>query len=143
MKAGVDTLQGIQYELHMMGIPIDGAKHIYIDSMSVVSNTSKPESVLQRKNNTICDYAVPESVEMKESLTACIDGNENPTDLLTIVLWGGKLVRNILNDSMMVNSRHKRSRSMQVYLHPSVSTQDLREQEQNHHTEGVSMTNDR
>ncbi|KAL7448007.1 hypothetical protein ACHAXS_000121 [Conticribra weissflogii] len=29
-----------------MGILIDGATHIYGDSMSVINNTSKPESVL-------------------------------------------------------------------------------------------------
>ncbi len=73
-----------------MGIHIDGATQIYGDSMSVINNTSKPESVLKKKNNTICYHAVYESLAMGESLTAHIDGNENPADLLTKVLCSGK-----------------------------------------------------
>ncbi len=41
MKTFVETIQVIWYKLSMMGIPIDGATHIYGDSMSVVNNTSK------------------------------------------------------------------------------------------------------
>ncbi len=84
-----------------MGIPIDGATHIYGDSMSVINNTSKPESVLKKKNNAVCYHTVRESVAMGESLTAHIDGDENPADLLTKVICGGKrryIVNNILHD---------------------------------------------
>ncbi len=49
MKTGIDALCGIHYKLRMMGIPIDGATHIYGNSMSVIKNTSKPESVLKKK----------------------------------------------------------------------------------------------
>ncbi|KAL7447625.1 hypothetical protein ACHAXS_000025, partial [Conticribra weissflogii] len=36
MKTGVEALCGICYKLCMMEIPIDGATHIYGDSMSVI-----------------------------------------------------------------------------------------------------------
>ncbi len=78
IKTGVEALRGIRYKLLMMGIPIDGATHIYGDSMSVINNTSKPESVLKKKNNTVCYHTVQESVAMGESLTAHIDGKEIP-----------------------------------------------------------------
>ncbi len=42
MKTSIETLPGICYKLHMMGICIDGATHIYGDNMSVINNTSKP-----------------------------------------------------------------------------------------------------
>ncbi len=42
MKTAVEALHGIHYKLCMMGIPIDGATHIYGDSMSLINNTSKP-----------------------------------------------------------------------------------------------------
>ncbi len=90
MKTGVEALQGICYELRMMGIPIDGATHIYGDSMSVINNTSKPESILKKKNNAVCYHTVCESVAMGEYLTAHIDGDENPADLLMKVICGGK-----------------------------------------------------
>ncbi len=69
--------------------------------MSVINNTSKPESVLKNKNNIVCYHTVCESVAMGESLTAHIDGDENPADLLTKVICSVNqryLVNNILHD---------------------------------------------
>ncbi len=90
IKTGIEALHGICYELRMMGISIDGATHIYGDSMSVINNTSKPGPVLKKKNNAVCYHTVRESVTMGESLTAHIDGDENPVDLLIKVIRSGK-----------------------------------------------------
>ncbi len=90
MKTGVEALRGIGYKLRMMGVPIDGATHIHGDSMSVINNTSKPESILKKKNNTVFYHTVRESVSMGELLTTHIDGDENPADLLTKIICGGK-----------------------------------------------------
>ncbi len=101
MKTGIEALHGIPYKLLMMDIPIDGPTHIYGDSMSVINNTLKPGSVLKKKNNAVCHHTVRESVAMGESLTAHIDGDENPADLLTKVICGGNrryIVNNILHD---------------------------------------------
>eukprot|EP00957_Ditylum_brightwellii_P049087 3724612-Ditylum_brightwellii.AAC.1 len=64
MKTGIDTLRGIRYKLRMMGVPISGPTFIYGDNMSVIHNTSKPESQLSKKCNSICYHAVRESVAM-------------------------------------------------------------------------------
>jgi hypothetical protein len=101
MKTGIDTLHGIRYKLRMMGIPISGPTFIYGDNMSVIYNTSKPESQLNKKCNSICYHAVRESVAMGESLTAHIPTDKNGADLLTKVLYGQKRryhVSNILYD---------------------------------------------
>ncbi len=85
----------------MMGIPIAGTTYIYVDNMSVINNTSKPGSVLKKKNNAVCYHTVCESVAMGESLTAHIDGDKNPAVLLTKVICNCKrryLVNNILDD---------------------------------------------
>ncbi len=58
--------------------------------MSVINNTSKPESVLKYRRNSVCYHIVCKSIAMGKSLTTCIDGNENPVNLLTKVLCGGK-----------------------------------------------------
>ena len=47
MKHGVETLRGIRYKLRMMGCDVSGPSYIYGDNMSVIHNTSKPESVLK------------------------------------------------------------------------------------------------
>ena len=49
MKTGVDALRGISYKLRMMGVPLTGPTYIYGDNMSVVYNTSRPESTLKKK----------------------------------------------------------------------------------------------
>ncbi len=101
MKTGVEALCGICYKLCMMGIPIDGATHIYGDSMSVINNTLKPKSVLKKQNNAVCYHTVRESVAMGKSLTAHIDRVENPADLLMKIICGGNrryIVNNILHD---------------------------------------------
>ena len=40
----METLRGIRYKLRMLGVPVGGPTYIYGDNMSVVNNTSKPES---------------------------------------------------------------------------------------------------
>lgn len=88
LKHGIENLRGIRYKLRMMGIPIDGASHIYGDNMSVVNNSSKPESTLKKKSNSVCYHAVREAVAMGEALVAHIPTHKNLADLFTKVLYG-------------------------------------------------------
>ena len=69
MKQGIETLRGLRYKLRMMGIAISGPSYIYGDNMSVVNNSSKPESTLNKKSNQVCYHAVREAVAMGECLT--------------------------------------------------------------------------
>ena len=57
MKQGIDALRGLRYKLMMMDIPISGPSFIYRVNMSVVHNTSRPESVLSKKSNSVCYYS--------------------------------------------------------------------------------------
>jgi len=93
IKVGIETLQGLNYKLHMMGIAISGPSYIYGDNMSVISNMQRPESTLKKKNNAICYHAVWESVAMGESLTGHIKTVENPADLATKVMASGQKKR--------------------------------------------------
>jgi hypothetical protein len=51
-----------------MGVPIDGPTYMFCDIMSVVHNTSAPESILKKKSNSIAYHAVREVVAMGELL---------------------------------------------------------------------------
>ncbi len=53
MKMGVGMLRGLRYTLRMMSIAIDGTTHICGDNISIIKNTSKPESTLNKKSNTV------------------------------------------------------------------------------------------
>ena len=57
-KQDIDGLRGFRYKLGMMSIPIPSLSYIYGGNMSVVHNTSKPESVLKNKSNSVCYHAV-------------------------------------------------------------------------------------
>ena len=74
----------------MMGVRIDGPTYVYGDNMSVIHNTSKPESVLKKKSNSICYYFVREAFAMRECLTTHVPTARNWADLLTKFLFGNK-----------------------------------------------------
>ena len=85
----------------MMGVKIDVPNYVYGDNMSVIHNTSKPESVLKKKSNSICYNFVREAVSMKECLTTHVPTARNWADLLMKVLFGKnrqELVQGVLFD---------------------------------------------
>ena len=64
MKHGIETLRGLRYKTCIMGIPLSGPTYIYGDNKSQVTNSSRPESILKKKCNSICYHAISESVAM-------------------------------------------------------------------------------
>ena len=52
--------------------------------MSVVHDISRPESVLRKKSNSVCDHTLHESVAMSKSLVGQIPSKENVADLMTM-----------------------------------------------------------
>ena len=101
MKQCVETLRGIRFKVRMMGINIEVPTYVYGDNMSVIYNTSKPESVLKKKSNSICYNFLREAAAMKECLTTHVPTETNWADLLTKVLFGNKkpeLVQGVLFD---------------------------------------------
>ena len=87
MKTGVEALRGIRYKLRMMGVPLTGPTYIYGDNMSVIYNTSRPESTLKKKSNSICYHAVREAVASGECLTTHCKTGDNYSDMMTKVLY--------------------------------------------------------
>ena len=86
LKHGMETLRGLRYKLRMMGVEVDGPSYVYGDNMSVIHNTSRPESTLKKKSNQICYHAVREAVAMRELLTSHVDTQFNPADLATKII---------------------------------------------------------
>ena len=86
----------------MMGLSIEGPTYVYGDNMSVVNNTTKPESTLLKKSNSICYHAVRESVASGEMIATHVPTRDNPADLCTKVMYGGqkrdRLVGMVLHD---------------------------------------------
>jgi hypothetical protein len=74
----------------MMGVPLSGSTNIYVDNKSQVTNSSRPESTLKKKCNSICYHAIHESVAMGETLLMHIRTGDNLADLLTKTTSGAK-----------------------------------------------------
>ena len=73
-----------------MGVPLSGSTNIYVDNKSQVTNSSRPESTLKKKCNSICYHAIHESVAMGETLLMHIRTGDNLADLLTNTTSGAK-----------------------------------------------------
>ena len=90
MKTGLEVVQGIRHKLRMMGIPVNTPTCIYGDNMSVIHNTSKPESTLRKKANSVCHHYAREAVAADECRTGHISTHENCADIATKPLSGGE-----------------------------------------------------
>ena len=54
MTHGVKTLHGLRFKFRMIGVPVYGPTSIFGDNISVIFNTSRPDSQLKKKSNSIC-----------------------------------------------------------------------------------------
>ena len=83
MKQGVEISEGLRYKLRMMGVPLDGATHIKADNMSVIKNTSLPESMLKKKSNSIAYHYVRERAASGAVSITYEPTESNLADMLT------------------------------------------------------------
>jgi hypothetical protein len=74
MKTAVELVEGLRFKLRMMGVPLEDPAMIKGDNMSVIKNSSIPESVLKKKSNSIAYHYVRERVAM-----GIIDVSHEPT----------------------------------------------------------------
>ena len=85
-----EYVRGLRYKLRMMGIPVDEPAYIYGDNQSVLANTSRPESTLKKKSNSICYHFVREGCARDEWHTSYVNTHDNVSDLLTKPLPSGE-----------------------------------------------------
>ena len=95
MKEGIDAMRGLHYKLRMMGISISGLSCIFANNISVLHNTSRPESVL-KKSNLGCNHAVCRLVARGDALVGHIPCSENVANLMTNITNGSKHVRDLV-----------------------------------------------
>jgi hypothetical protein len=87
-RVTVELIEALWYKLRMFGIPLDGSANVYCDNHGVFVNSSKPESTLKKKHNSIAYHRVREAAATGTICTAKEDGTTNITDLLTKPLSG-------------------------------------------------------
>ena len=87
-KTAVEILEGLRYKLRMMGVPIDGYAHLKIDNMSVVKNTSTPESMLKKKSNSIAYHYCRSKAACDIFRSSYENTKSNLSDMLTKIQSG-------------------------------------------------------
>jgi hypothetical protein len=75
----------------MLGIPIDGSASVFCDNMSVVMNTTGPESTLKKKHNVIAYHKVHKAVAAGIICITKVLTETNLADRLTKPLPGPRL----------------------------------------------------
>jgi hypothetical protein len=83
VKAAVELIKGMRYKLRMLCIPLDRPAHLRVDNMSVVLNTSAPESTLKKNSNAIAYHFVSENVATEVVQISFGSGKTNKGDILT------------------------------------------------------------
>ncbi len=82
---------------------------IYGDNKSQVTKSSRPESTLKKKFNSVCYHAIRELVAMGESLITHIRTQFNLADFLTKVTNGAtrrRLIGSVLFDIYNNKTKH-------------------------------------
>eukprot|EP00980_Cylindrotheca_fusiformis_P018167 scaffold5886_cov93-Cylindrotheca_fusiformis.AAC.1 len=99
LKTGMELLEGLRYKLRMMGIGMEGHAHVRVDNMSVVKNSSIPESTLKKKSNSIAYHYVRSRVAADIARIVYEPSETNLADMLTKIQPGPtrqRLVQRVL-----------------------------------------------
>ena len=83
LKTCMESIVALRYKLRMFGIPFEGPTQVLCDNKSVVDNSSRIESKLNKKHNAIAYHAVRWSVAAATIIVGKIDGELNLSDAMT------------------------------------------------------------
>ena len=83
MKTCMEQIIGLRYKLRMFGIPIDGPADVLCDNQSVVTNSSKLESALNKKHSSVAYHAVRWAVAASIIKVGKVHTDENLADPMT------------------------------------------------------------
>jgi len=83
MKTCVEHIMALRYKLRMFGVPILDETRVFCDNQSVVNNSSRVDSVLNRKHNSIAYHLVRHATAARIIKVGKIDGKINPSDAMT------------------------------------------------------------
>lgn len=83
LRIATEMIEALRYKICMFGVPINGPSDVFCDNKSVVTNSSIPSSVLNKKHNSICYLRVCEAQAAGTIRVGWIEGEYNKADLAT------------------------------------------------------------
>jgi hypothetical protein len=90
LKTAIEMIDGMRYKLRMFGVPIEGPTNVFCDNEAVYKNSSKPESVLRKKQHSIAYHRCRESVAANTCRVAKEGTNTNLADIFTKTMPASK-----------------------------------------------------
>ena len=93
LKTGIEMIKGLHFKLRMMGVPLGRPAHVRIDNMSVVNNTSRPESTLRKKSNAVAYHFVRKNVASEMCRIVYEPSQTNLADILMKLQTGTEQTR--------------------------------------------------
>jgi hypothetical protein len=95
LRIAIEMVEGLRYKLRMMGVPIDGACDVFCDNESVVKNTTRAESPIKKKHNSIAYHKARECIAAGTIRIAKEDGVTNVADLLLTKLLKARTLKDL------------------------------------------------
>jgi len=83
LRICTEMIEALRYKLRCFGVPVQGSSDILCDDQSMVTNSSVPTSVLNKRHNAICYHRVREAQGAGMIRVGWIEGEKNAADLLT------------------------------------------------------------
>jgi len=90
LKTATEKIIALRYKLRMMGVPLEDPTFVRVDNMSVVYNSSIPQSVLKKKSNSIAYHFVREAAAAGIIQVDYEPTNTNLADICTKTQAGPK-----------------------------------------------------
>ena len=82
-RIATEQIIDLRYTLRMFGVLLDGPAWMFGDNLSVVVNSTIPQSTLKKRHNALAYHRVREAIAAGILNFVHINGKENPADILT------------------------------------------------------------
>jgi hypothetical protein len=116
-RQATEQIMDIRYTLRMMGIPIDGPSWLFGDNQSVITSSTIPQSMLNKRHNALSYHHVRECIAAGIIYLMHCHGKSNPSDVLTkflgwsqfwpliqpFLFWKGETMKKVIETTPMVN----------------------------------------
>jgi hypothetical protein len=83
LRIAAEKIEALRIKLRQFGVPLDGTCNTFIGNKSVVTHTTKPESTLAKKHNSIAYHKVRESVAIGMQRICFVKACYHQADCLT------------------------------------------------------------
>ena len=95
MRTATEETMALRYMLRSLGVPVTQPTKMFGDNLGVIQNASMPDSMLKKKHTAIAYHRVREAVAASIIKPYHIDGEFNPSDVLTKSLGASDHIRHV------------------------------------------------